>query len=83
MENPVLAYRKAKEWSRREFLKRSGLSSQTLRSIEIGETKRMTDHTRECLSLTGIGDDIQERLDLWHQHQQEKRRNGISDNRES
>jgi transcriptional regulator with XRE-family HTH domain len=77
MENPVLAFRKAKGWSRRDFLKRSGLCFQTLRNIEIGETKHITPKTKECLMFTGIGADIQERLDAWHQYQLENRRKGI------
>jgi transcriptional regulator with XRE-family HTH domain len=80
MENPILAFRKSKGWSRREFAKRSGLGYQALRDIEIGETKQMTDRTKECLSFVGIGADIQARLDVWHQIQEEKRRNGIFEN---
>jgi transcriptional regulator with XRE-family HTH domain len=78
MENPLLAFRNAKGWSRVEFLRRSGLSYQTLRTIEIGETKHLTDRTKECLAFVGIDvDGIQEQLDLWHEYQQEKRRNGM------
>jgi transcriptional regulator with XRE-family HTH domain len=82
MKNPVLAFREAKGWSRREFLRRSGLSYQTLRDIEIGETKRLTDRTKECLSFVGIGSDIQERLDLWHEYQMQIRRHSRFDNTE-
>jgi transcriptional regulator with XRE-family HTH domain len=77
MENPVLVFRKSKGWSRAEFLRRSGLSYQTLRDIEIGETKRITPKTQECFSFVGIGEDIQERLDKWRQYQLETRRNGM------
>jgi transcriptional regulator with XRE-family HTH domain len=79
MENPVVAFRRSKGWTRREFLRRSGMSYQTLRNIEIGETKRMTDQTKECLSFTGIDANIQDRLDEWHQYRLENRRNGIFD----
>lgn len=79
MDNPILAFRKAKGWSRAEFLKRSGLAYQTLRDIEIGETKRITPRTKEFLSFVGIGSDVQEQLDMWHHYQQEARRNGIFD----
>jgi transcriptional regulator with XRE-family HTH domain len=82
MKNPILAFRKEKGWSRVEFARRTGVSYQTLRSIEMGETKRMINRTKECLLFTGIGDDIQERLDLWHQYLQEKRRNGVFDSLE-
>jgi transcriptional regulator with XRE-family HTH domain len=79
MENPVLAFRKAKGWSRREFARRSGLNYQTLQNLEIGETKRITPQTKEYLSFVGIGEDIQERLSAWHQHLMENRRNGKFD----
>jgi transcriptional regulator with XRE-family HTH domain len=83
MENPLLAFRKAKGWSRTEFLRRSGLNHQTLRDIEIGATKRMTPQTQECLSFLGIiGADMQEKLDAWHQYQLETRRNGMSNSEE-
>ena len=74
MENPILAFRKAKGWSRPEFLKRSGISFQTLRNLEIGETRRISDATMEYLACVGIGLDIQERLDEWHEKQHEARR---------
>jgi transcriptional regulator with XRE-family HTH domain len=82
MENPILEFRKAKGWSRVEFLKRSGFNCQTLRDIEIGATKRIKPQTQECLSLVGIGPDIQEQLNDWHRYQLENRRNGIFDSRE-
>jgi transcriptional regulator with XRE-family HTH domain len=79
MENPILTFRKAKGWSRREFLRRSGLSYQTLRDLEIGETKQMTAQTKECLSFVGIGSDIQEKLNAWHKYLMDNRRNGRFD----
>jgi transcriptional regulator with XRE-family HTH domain len=82
MENPILAFREAKGWSRVEFLRRTGLSAQTLRAIEIGETKRLTERTKECLFFVGIGADIQDRLDLWHEYRLEVLRNGAFDNTE-
>jgi len=77
MENPVLVFRKSKGWSRAEFLRRSGLSYQTLRDIEIGQTKRITPRTKELLSFVGIGADIQQQLDIWHHYQLEARRKGM------
>jgi transcriptional regulator with XRE-family HTH domain len=74
MENPILAFRKEKGWTRREFFRRTGLTCQTLRDIEVGETKRISDRTKECLSFIGIGDDIQDRLDEWNRYLLEKRR---------
>jgi transcriptional regulator with XRE-family HTH domain len=76
MENPILAFRKAKGWTRGEFSRRTGLSYQTLRSIEIGETRRLTARTRECLSFVGIGADIQERLEVWHEYRMENLKYG-------
>ena len=74
MENPVLAFRKSKGWSRPEFQKRSGLSYQTLRNLEIGETKKLSTATLEYLALAGIAPDIQDRLDEWREIQQAARR---------
>jgi transcriptional regulator with XRE-family HTH domain len=82
MENPILAFRKEKGWSRAEFQRRSGLSYQTLRIIETGATKRLAERTKECLSFVGIGDDIQDRLDLWHEYRLENFRNGLFDRME-
>ena len=74
MENPILAFRKNKGWSRPEFQKRSGISYQTLRNLEIGETQRISIATMEYLTLAGIGPDIQKRLDEWREEQQKARR---------
>ena len=79
MENPILKFRKEKGWSRPEFLRRSGLSYQTLRNLEIGESKKLGPATLECLSFVGIGSEIQERLDEWRQEQQITRRNQVND----
>ena len=65
MENPILAFRKAKGWSRPEFQKRSGISFQTLRNLELGETRKISPATMEYLACVGIGPDIQNRLDLY------------------
>ena len=59
MENPILAFRRSKGWSRPEFQKRSGISFQTLRNLELGETRKISDITMEYLILAGIGQDIQ------------------------
>ena len=75
MENPVLLFRRGKGWSRPEFQRRSGISYQTLRNLEIGETKQISPATMEYLIIAGIGADIQERLDVWRDEQQKIRRN--------
>ena len=77
MENPILEFRKSKGWSRPEFQKYSGLSYQTLRNLELGETKKLSQETLEYLSYVGIGSDIQQRLDEWRQEQQEARRRRV------
>ena len=79
MENPILSFRRSKGWSRAEFLRRSGLSYQTLRSIEIGETKQISLQTKEYLSFVGLGENIQDQLNIWHHNLLEARRNGTLD----
>ena len=79
MENPILEFRKEKGWSRPEFQRRSGLSYQTLRNLEIGESKKLSSATLECLSFVGIGLEIQELLDVWREYQQIARRNQVND----
>ena len=74
MENPILAFRKSMGWSRPEFQRRSGISYQTLRNLEIGETRKISEATMQYLNLVGIGADIQERLDKWREDQDEKRK---------
>jgi transcriptional regulator with XRE-family HTH domain len=78
MENPILAFRRAKGWSRPEFQKRSGISYQTLRNLEIGETRRISSATIQYLLNAGVDANIQERLDEWREKQQEIRRYNIS-----
>jgi len=73
MDNPILTFRKEKGWSRPEFQRRSGISYQTLRNLENGETKKISNATLECLSYAGIGSDIQDRLDEWREKQRENR----------
>ena len=82
MENPILAFRKAQGWSRPEFQRRSGISYQTLRNLEIGETKKLSPETLECLSYVGIAPDIQEQLDEWRDIQQQSRRYQMFDGEE-
>ena len=74
MENPILVFRKSKGWSRSEFQKRSGISFQTLRNLEIGETRKISPATMEYLACVGISPDIQEHLAEWRYTQQESRR---------
>ena len=78
MENPILAFRRSKGWSRPEFKRRSGISYQTLRNLEIGETQKISPATLEYLSYVGIGPDIQNRLDEWREQQQVARRHQAS-----
>ena len=77
MGNPILEFRKIKGWSRPEFQRRSGISYQTLRNLEIGETKKLSDVTLQYLFCAGIDPDIQERLDEWREEQQEARRHKV------
>jgi transcriptional regulator with XRE-family HTH domain len=75
MENPILVFRRDKGWSRAEFQKRSGISYQTLRNLETGETRKISDATMQYLTCVGISTDIQARLDEWREKQQEYIRN--------
>ena len=74
-ENPIVAFRKAQNWSRTELARRTGLGCHTLRELEIGSTKRMSAKTLEYLSYSGIGEDIQKKLDTWHELRNEERKN--------
>ena len=82
MENPILAFRRSKGWSRPEFQRRSGISFQTLRNLEIGETRTISPATMEYLVCVGIGSDIQERLDEWRDIQLQFRRCRMIDGEE-
>ena len=75
IENPIVAFRKAQNWSRTELARRTGLGCHVLRELEIGSTKRMSAKTLELLSYSGIGDDIQKKLDTWNELRNEERKN--------
>ena len=82
-ENPILALRKAKGWSRTEMSNKTGLNYQTVRALEIGSTKKISEKTLEGLSFVGIGEDIQKKLDNWHKEQNEERKSTMLKEKDS
>jgi len=77
MENPILVFRNSQKWSRAELSRKTGISFQVLRDLETGSTKRMSAKTLECLIYVGIDEDIQKKLDDWHEYQNEQRKNAF------
>ena len=75
IENPILVFRNSQGWSRTELSRKTGISFQVLRDLEIGFTKRMSARTLESLGYVGIDEDIQKKLDDWHEYQNEQRKN--------
>ena len=83
MENPVLEFSKAQGLTRSEFSRKTGISCQVLRDVELGSTKQMSVKTLGFLNHVGIdGDEMQKKLSEWHSAQHENRKNVLSNKEE-
>ena len=78
MENPILAFRELKGWSRTEFSRRTGINYQALRDLEIGMVKKISRKNVECLNHVGLeGEDFQKKYNEWILEQHENRKNTL------